>query len=52
MTYQMLYVGCYTSEAKEVANELRYLNGFQTAADDGDVERVNEIDIKAMGGDL
>ena len=52
MTYQMLYAGCYTSDAKEMANELRYLHGFQTTAEVGDIELVNDADVKAMGGDI
>src|SRR5271156_3300288 len=49
MTYKKLFDGCYTSEAQKIADELMYLNGFQTEAEQGDVELVEEADLKAMG---
>jgi len=52
MTYKKLFDGCYTSEAQKIADELMYLNGFQTEAEQGDVELVEEADLKAMGGDI
>lgn len=52
MTYKKLHDGCYTSEAQKLANELMYLHGFQTVAEQGDIEEVEAVDIKAMGGDL
>ncbi len=51
MTYQSLYAGCYTSEAKTLADGLRYLHGFETEAEESDIELVNDTDLKAMGAE-
>ena len=51
MTYRELYGTCYTSPAREIANDLRYLHGFQSEADEDDVEFIHETDLTAMGDD-
>jgi len=49
MTYQSLYASCHTSEGQTLANELRYLHGFETEAEESDVDLVHDTDLKAMG---
>ena len=50
MTYKKLLDGCYTSKAQELATQFAYLNGFETEADQGDIDEVEKVDTEAMGG--
>jgi hypothetical protein len=50
MTYQKLYESCQTSDARELADSLRYLNGFETEAEESDIEAVHAVEFEAMGG--
>jgi len=50
MTYQTLYDGCQTSDGRKLADRLRYLHGFQTEAEESDIEDVHVVETEAMGG--
>lgn len=50
MTYQRLYESVHTGKAKEAADDLRWLNGFETEVQPEDQDYVEEIENRETGG--
>ena len=50
MTYKKLLEGCYTSAGQKLATEMAYLNGFETEAEESDIDEVEKVDTEALGG--
>jgi hypothetical protein len=50
MTYQKLYESVNTASAKWLADRMRHLYGFETEADQDDIEAIHTAENDAMGG--